>query len=58
MVLDICSAFYLLAGAGVTELAEGGWLVALQLWFLPVYLLLILLTPPLLAAHRRWATAT
>ena len=34
--------------------AEAGWLVALQLWFLPVYLLLIALTPALLAAHRRW----
>jgi hypothetical protein len=46
-----------LAGVGTAELAEGGWLVALQLWFLPVYLLLILLTPALLAAHRRWGLA-
>jgi fucose 4-O-acetylase-like acetyltransferase len=46
-----------LAGVGAAELVEGGWLVALQLWFLPVYLLLIVLTPVMLAAHRRWGLA-
>jgi fucose 4-O-acetylase-like acetyltransferase len=45
------------AGAGPSEIAQAGWLVALQLWFLPVYLLLIALTPPLLAAHRRYGLA-
>ena len=44
----------LLAGVSGTEVGEAGWLVALQLWFLPVYLLLAALTPALLAAHRRW----
>ena len=44
----------LLAGVPGTEVGEAGWLVALQLWFLPVYLLLAALTPALLAAHRRW----
>jgi hypothetical protein len=39
------------------ELAEAGWLVALQLWFLPVYLALIALTPAMLALHRRWGLA-
>jgi Acyltransferase family len=39
------------------ELAQAGWVVALQLWFLPVYLLLIALTPAMLAAHRRWGFA-
>jgi hypothetical protein len=33
--------------------AEAGWLVALQLWFLPVYMALIALTLPPIAAHRR-----
>jgi len=42
------------AGVRPAEIAEAGWLVALQLWFLPVYLLLIALTPVMLAAHRRW----
>ena len=42
------------AGAPAAEVAEAGWLIALQLWFLPVYMLLITLTPVMLAAHRRW----
>ena len=42
------------AGVPGTQLAEAGWLAALHLWFLPVYLLLIALTPPMFAAHRRW----
>jgi fucose 4-O-acetylase-like acetyltransferase len=46
-----------MAGASASELAQVGWLVAFQLWFLPVYLLLIALTPLLLAAHRRWGLA-
>jgi len=45
------------AGAGRAETAEAGWLVALQLWFIPAYLVLIALTPLLLAAHRRWGLA-
>ncbi len=45
------------AGVSAGELAQAGWLVALQLWFLPVYLLLIALTPLLLAAHQRWGLA-
>jgi fucose 4-O-acetylase-like acetyltransferase len=46
-----------LAGADPGELAQAGWGVALQLWFLPVYLLLIALAPALHAAHRRWGRA-
>jgi len=45
------------AGASRSTLAQAGWFVALQLWFLPVYLLLIVLTPAMLAAHRRWGLA-
>jgi fucose 4-O-acetylase-like acetyltransferase len=44
----------MVCGVSSTELAQAGWLVALHLWFLPVYLLLIALTPVMLAAHRRW----
>lgn len=47
----------LIAGADPASLARAGWLTALHLWFLPVYLLMIGLTPPLLAAHRRWGLA-
>jgi len=42
-----------LAGVNAVELAQAAWAVAIQLWFLPVYLLLIALTPALHAAHRR-----
>jgi len=45
------------AGVNATTLAQAGWLVAMQLWFLPVYLLLIALTPALYAAQRRWGLA-
>ncbi|MFD3504992.1 acyltransferase [Streptomyces sp. NPDC058676] len=31
-----------------------GWALAMQFWFLPVYLVLSALTPVLHAAHRRW----
>ncbi|WP_197367366.1 acyltransferase family protein, partial [Streptomyces clavuligerus] len=46
-----------LAGAEPAVLARAGWLLALHLWFLPVYLLLIALTPLLHTAHRRWGAA-
>ena len=46
-----------LLGADPAELALAAWGVALQLWFLPVYLLLIVLTPALHTAHRRWGLA-
>jgi len=42
------------ARARPQELAQAAWLVCLHLWFLPTYLLVIALTPVLLAAHRRW----
>jgi fucose 4-O-acetylase-like acetyltransferase len=56
-VVVIAVAAFRLAGANAGELAQAGWGVALQLWFLPVYLLLIALTPALHAAHRRWGLA-
>jgi fucose 4-O-acetylase-like acetyltransferase len=45
------------SGVRPATLAQAGWLVSLQLWFLPVYLVLIALTPVMLAAHRRWELA-
>jgi len=57
MVAELAAAGAKAAGAGPAELAHAGWLTALQLWFLPVYLLLIVLTPAMLAAHRRWRAA-
>ena len=45
------------AGANPAAVAEAGWLAALQLWFLPAYLLLIALTPAVLTVHRRCGLA-
>ena len=41
-------------GVGRSALRFGGWAVAMHLWFVPVYLALLTLTPVALAAHRRW----
>lgn len=50
LAVAICSA----AGADRSTLRLAGWAMAMQFWFLPVYLLLSALTPVLHAAHRRW----
>lgn len=50
LAVGVCSA----AGVDPDTLALVGWAMAMQFWFLPVYLLLSALTPPLHAAHRRW----
>ena len=42
------------AGAAPANIALVGQLVTRQLWFLPVYLVMITLTPVILTAHRRW----
>jgi fucose 4-O-acetylase-like acetyltransferase len=41
-------------GVDPFTLALVGWAMAMQFWFLPVYLLLSALTPGLHALHRRW----
>ncbi|MER5752582.1 acyltransferase [Streptomyces sp. NPDC002088] len=48
--LGVCEA----VGVDRGTLALVGWAMAMQFWFLPVYLLLSALTPALHAAHRRW----
>jgi fucose 4-O-acetylase-like acetyltransferase len=45
------------AGANRGDLEEAGWALSLHLWFLAPYLLLLLLTPALLALHRRYGIA-
>ncbi|MER6085245.1 acyltransferase [Streptomyces sp. NPDC001833] len=50
LAVGICTA----AGVDADTLALVGWAMAMQFWFLPVYLLLSALTPPLYAAHLRW----
>lgn len=44
------------AGAGVAshQLAMITWLLSMHLWFLPVYLVVVAMTPFALAAQRRW----
>ncbi len=43
-----------LVGAPDTVLDYAGWAVAMQLWFLAVYALVVYLTPVVVAAFRRW----
>lgn len=47
VVLDAC-------GLARSALAYAGWALAMHLWFLAVYLLVVSLTPIAIAAHRRW----
>ncbi|GAA3545005.1 acyltransferase [Amycolatopsis ultiminotia] len=49
----------LLRGLGIPEqpVQVAGSIAAQLLWFLSVYLLTVLLTPPMVAAHRRWGLA-
>jgi hypothetical protein len=44
-------------GTDRRTLSVAAWLVALHLWFLSVYLVLLLLTPLQVALHRRWGLA-
>ncbi len=50
-------AVLLLCGVDSSAVAFGGWAVAMHLWFLAVYLIVVWLTPVLVAAHRRWGLA-
>ncbi|MEU1516794.1 acyltransferase [Streptomyces sp. NPDC005811] len=50
LAVAVCSAL----GVDPVTLALVGWAMAMQFWFLPVYLLLSGLTPALYALHRRW----
>jgi surface polysaccharide O-acyltransferase-like enzyme len=53
LAVAVCAA----GGANRDDLQESGWALSLHLWFLAPYLLLLLLTPALLAAHRRYGVA-
>jgi hypothetical protein len=53
LAVGICEA----VGVDPGTLALVGWAMAMQFWFLPVYLLVSALTPVLHAAHRRWGLA-
>lgn len=47
VVLGMC-------GVAGSVLEYAGWAVAMHLWFLAVYLVVVSLTPVAIAAHRRW----
>ncbi|TDC67193.1 acyltransferase family protein, partial [Streptomyces hainanensis] len=49
----VAVAVCLVVGVDGRVLSDLGWAMALHLWFLPLYLLLLALTPPLFALHRR-----
>lgn len=46
-----------LGGMDAAVLQLGGWAVAMHLWFLAVYLMVVALTPIAVAAHARWGLA-
>ena len=50
LLVVVCDA----SGVNRDELAQAAWALALHLWFLAVYLVLLLLTPMFYAAHRRF----
>ncbi|MFD9393019.1 acyltransferase [Streptomyces sp. NPDC060000] len=50
LAVGVCSAL----GVDPATLALVGWAMAMQFWFLPVYLLISALTPVLYALHERW----
>ncbi|MFF3206596.1 acyltransferase [Streptomyces sp. NPDC002962] len=50
LAVGVCSAL----GVDRPTLALVGWAMAMQFWFLPVYLLLSALTPVLYSLHERW----
>jgi hypothetical protein len=52
-IMAVAGGVAMLLGAPAPVLAQAGWGVALQLWFLPVYLFLLVLAVPLLAAWNR-----
>lgn len=43
-----------LAGLDEQVLRDAAWLMGISLWFLAVYIGVVALVPPLLAAHRSW----
>ncbi|TDL11622.1 acyltransferase [Mycolicibacterium obuense] len=50
----IVMAVLMMSGISGSVLELGGWAVAMHLWFLAVYLMVVALTPLAVAAHRRW----
>lgn len=54
LVVLVLVAAAVLAHADASAVAISGWAVAMHLWFIPVYLVVVALTPVSVAMHRRW----
>ena len=57
LVVGAVMAALMVAGIDRSVLELGGWAVAMHLWFLAVYVMVVALTPIAVAAHRRWGLA-
>ncbi|CAN5513692.1 acyltransferase [soil metagenome] len=55
-VVVVLAVVAVLSGVGVgrSPLSFGGWAVAMHLWFIPVYLVVLAMTPVAVCAHARW----
>jgi surface polysaccharide O-acyltransferase-like enzyme len=56
-VATLCVVVAQAAGVSANNLYQAGWALAFQLWFLAAYAALLVATPVLYAAHRRWGAA-
>ena len=53
-VVLVAVAVAIAVGVDASTLALSGWTLAMHLWFIPVYLVVVALTPVAVAMHRRW----
>lgn len=53
-LVSVVVVFLAFGHAASSALEYGGWAVAMHLWFLAVYLVVVSLTPITIAAQRRW----
>ena len=54
VLISACVVAFESTGASGSLLEYAGWAVAMHLWFLAVYLIVVSLTPIAIAAQRRW----
>lgn len=54
VIVLVLVAAVVVAHADASAVAMSGWAVAMHLWFIPVYLVVVALTPVAVAMHRRW----
>lgn len=54
VLVSVAVVVLVICGVAGSVLEYAGWAVAMHLWFLAVYLVVVSLTPVAIAAHRRW----